>query len=280
MSALAEKVAQEINKAIETDRLVLPTLPEMALRVREVAEDENASIPKLAAVISTDASLTARIIKVANSPLFRAAREIEDLNMALSRLGMQYTCNLATGLAMEQMFQATTDFVDKKLRETWTRSSEIAGICHVFCKHKTKLRPDQATLAGLTHQIGVLPILSFAEDHPSLLRDSFTLDKIINEIHPQLGVKILTTWEFPSEIRNVPVDHLNFTRQIAAPDYADLVTVAMLEDYAGDKGGIYANLDFSTVTAFDRLGLDPNIESAEAEDLSEDMEAAMKMLSG
>ena len=168
MNALAEKVSQEIFEAIDSDQLVLPTLPEIALRVRDVANDPDASVKLLADTISTDAALTARIIKVANSPLFRAPREIEDLNMALSRLGMQYTCNLATGLAMEQMFQATSDMVDKRLREVWSRSTEIAGICHVICKHKTKLRPDQAALAGLIHQIGVLPILSYAENHTSL----------------------------------------------------------------------------------------------------------------
>lgn len=277
MDALAAKVEQAINKAIDEDKLVLPTLPEMALKVREVADDPEASIQTLAAVIANDAALTTRIIRVANSPLFRAPREIEDLNMALSRLGMQYTCNLATGLAMEQMFQATSDLVDKRLREVWSRSSEIAGMCHVLCKHCTNLRPDQAALAGLVHQIGVLPILSFAEEHTSLLRDSMTLDKLIDAIHPNLGVKILTVWEFPSELRNIPKDHLQFDRKIDKPDYADLVTVSMLQSYAGSQKS-FAKVDYDQVTAFGRLGLDPTIETAEAEDLSEEMEAAMAML--
>ncbi len=277
MSALAEKVSLDINNAIDNDRLVLPTLPEMALKVREVADDPNATIKKLVDVISNDAALTARIIRVANSPLFRAAREIEDLAMALSRLGMQYTCNLATGLAMEQMFQATSDLVDKRLREVWARSSEIAGICHVLAKHYSKLRPDQAALAGLVHQIGVLPILSYAEEHPVLLRDSFSLDEVITNAHPQLGVKILTTWEFPKELRQIPMEYMNFSRQVAQPDYADIVTVATLQSYAGSESPL-AKVDYASVTAFERLGLDPDVESAEAEDLSDEMAAAMALL--
>jgi len=278
MSALAEKVSADINNAIDSDKLVLPTLPEIALRVREVADDENANVKKLSEVISSDAALTARIIRVANSPLFRAPREIEDLNMALARLGMQYTCNLATGLAMEQMFQATSDLIDKRLREVWSRSSEIAGMCHVLCKHRTRLRPDQAALAGLVHQIGVLPILSYAEDHPSIMRDSFTLDKVIEEVHPQLGVKILNAWEFPTELRNVPIDYLNFGRKIPAADYADLVTVAMLQNQASSS--FKMDVDYNQVKAFERLDLDPNIEAAEAENLSEEMEAALALLQG
>lgn len=172
---------------------------------------------------------------------------------------------------MEQMFQATTDMVDKRLRQVWSVSSEIAGLCSVMCKHFTKLRPDQATLAGLTHKIGVLPILSYAEEHPALLKDSITLDSIIAQIHPQLGVKILTTWDFPKEISSVPQDHLNFTRQIANPDYADLVTVAMLQ--AAPQS--FPELDMNTVTAYDRLGISPEIESAEATELTEEYDLAM-----
>ncbi|MFL0809664.1 MAG: HDOD domain-containing protein [Agarilytica sp.] len=276
MTAIADKVAVAIIKAIDNDKLVLPTMPETALKVREVAEDEDAGIGKLQDVIGNDAALTARIIKVANSPLFRGAREIEDLAMALSRLGMQTTANLATGLAMEQMFQATSDIIDKRMRDVWARSSEIAGICHVLCKHYTKLRPDQAALAGLIHQIGVLPILSFAEENPVLVQDSMTLDTIIEKIHPIIGVKILTTWEFPNDVRKIPKHCTDYERDIPTADYADIVTVATLQSLADtDK---LDGIDLHAVKAFERLGLDPDIESAEAEDLSEEMEAAMAML--
>ena len=137
MNELVIPIKDEIIKAIENDQLVLPTLPEVALQVREAAADEDIDIQKLSGVITNDAALSARIIKVANSPLLRASREIEDLKMAVGRLGIDYTANLATGLAMEQMFQATSEMVDKRMREIWSRSTEIAGICHVLCKHRT-----------------------------------------------------------------------------------------------------------------------------------------------
>lgn len=277
MSQVVDKIRQEIIAAINSDRLVLPTLPEVALKVREVSEDPDASINELSKVIGNDAAMTARIIKVANSPLLRASREIEDLKMALMRLGMEYTCNIATGLAMEQMFQATTDMVDKRLREVWTRSSEIAGICHVLCKQFTNLRPDQATLAGLVHRIGVLPILTFAEDNPALLKDSMTLDMVIEKLHAPIGNLILKRWDFPKELLLIPSEHQNFTRQVDKADYADIVTVAMLQSYMGSDHPL-AQIDCQQVSAFARLGLDPDMLDAEGEDLSEDMEAAMAFL--
>ncbi|MGQ7958463.1 HDOD domain-containing protein [Pseudomonas sp. SP16.1] len=277
MSKLAEKVQQELIHAIENDELVLPTLPEVALKVREAAEDPDIGIPQISKVIGNDAALTARIIKVVNSPLLRSNKEITDLQMAVSRLGINYTCNLATGLAMEQMFQATSDVVDRKMREVWNKSTEIAGICHVLCRHYTRLMPDQATLAGLVHQIGVLPILTYAEDHNELLADSISLNHVIEQIHPIIGDKILRTWEFPEPIAMVPSQYLNFARDSAKADYVDIVQVATLQSYLGSEHP-YTQLDWSKVPAFAKLGLDPQVDMQADEDLSAAMEAAMSML--
>ena len=277
MSKLAEKVQKELTQAIDNDELVLPTLPEVALKVREAAEDPDISIPQLSKVIGNDAALTARIIKVVNSPLLRTNKEITDLQMAVGRLGINYTCNLATGLAMEQMFQATSDVVDRKMREVWNKSTEIAGICHVLCKHYTRLLPDQATLAGLVHQIGVLPILTYAEDHSELLADSISLNHVIEQIHPIIGDKILRTWDFPELIAMVPSQYLDFTRDSAKVDYVDIVQVATLQSYIGSEHP-YTKLDWSQIPAFAKLGLDPNQNLNEDEDLSAAMEAAMSKL--
>lgn len=277
MHPISEKVRQEIITAIQKDQLVLPTLPEVALKVREVADDPDADIEKLNSVIGNDAALSARIIRVANSPLLRANRAIEDLRTALLRLGIQYTCNIAIGLAMEQMFQATSDLVDARMREVWSRSSEIAGISHVLCRHYTRLRPDQATLAGLIHKIGVLPILTYAENNPALLKDSITLDTVIDELNGELGDLILKTWNFPSELAHIPSQHMDFERSIPKADYADIVTVAMLQSHAGSTSAM-GQVDLSKVKAFARLGLDPDIQVTESEDLSGEMEAAMALL--
>ncbi|BBP84728.1 MULTISPECIES: HDOD domain-containing protein [unclassified Pseudomonas] len=277
MSKLAERVQQDLINAIDNDELVLPTLPEVALKVREAAEDPDVSIPALSKVIGNDAALTARIIKVVNSPLLRTNKEITDLQMAISRLGINYTCNLATGLAMEQMFQATSDVVDRKMREVWNKSTEIAGICHVLCRHYTRLAPDQATLAGLVHQIGVLPILTYAEEHYELLADSISLNHVIERIHPIIGDRILRAWEFPEPIAQVPSQFLDFTRNSPKVDYVDIVQVATLQSYLGSEHP-YTQLDWSQIPAFAKLGLDPQVDMQADEDLSAAMEAAMGML--
>jgi len=268
-NTLAKQVKQEIITALENDELVLPTLPEVALQIREVAEDVTSSIGDLTAIISRDAALSARMVKVANSPLIRATVPVSDLNTAVSRLGIDLTSNLAMGLAMEQMFQATNDIIDKKMRACWSKSIEIAASSQVLAKHFTDLQSDMALLAGLTHQIGMLPILAFAEQNDSLIQDGMALGKVIHVLHPSLGSYILKKWDFPEELVQVPKNYLKFERSPNSVDYADVVQVATLQSVAGTTHR-YNELDWSQISAFDRLGLDPeslvsNMEEIHAE---------------
>lgn len=276
MATIIDTIKSDLTEAIENDKLVLPTLPEVALKVREIAEAEDSAIIDLVKVISNDTALSARIIRVCNSPLFRGTRSIENLNMAVSRLGMAYTSNLAMGLAMEQMFQATSDMIDKRLRHTWQTSTEVAGICHVLAQHYTGLKADQATLAGLVHLIGVLPILRYVEDQDIQI-SSIMLDNVIDELHPRIGTLILQKWDFPRELQNVPAEYANFARQVPKADYADLVMVANLQLVAGTDHP-WTEMNWKTISAFNRLGLDPDTDMNEEEDLSAQLEAAMALL--
>ena len=232
MSDIAQKIKQDILNAIENDTIVLPTLPEIALDVREITENEDSSLFDLIEVINKDTALSARLLKVSNSPLFRGANEITNLNMAVNRLGMQYTSNLATGLVMEQMFQATSEMIDTRMRATWQRSTEVAGICNVLARQHSHLAAGQATLAGLIYAIGALPVLKYVEDHDVQI-SSVMLDNLVDELQPVVGEKILEKWDFPEELKPVPKECVNFTRTGDKPDYADLVMVAMLQNYLG-----------------------------------------------
>jgi len=276
MTDISQKIKTSILTAIDNDTLVLPTLPEIALDVRKITEDENSGLFDLIEVINKDTALTARLLKVSNSPLFRGANEINNLNMAVNRLGMQYTSNLATGLVMEQMFQATSEMIDSRMRATWQRSTEVAGICNILARQYPQLAAGQATLAGLVFAIGALPVLKYVEDHDIPI-NSVMLDNLVDELQPIVGEKILAKWDFPTELRNVPRECVNFTREVAKADYADLVMVAMLQSYLGSDH-YYTEMDWTHISAFKRLGIDPEIDPNEDEDLSAEMEAAMALL--
>jgi len=271
--SLEKEFLNELIDAIKNDRLTLPTLPEVALRIREAVEDPEVSAESLADVIGQDVALAARIIKVANSPLMRGAVVVDNLQLAITRMGISFVRNLATGLAMEQMFQATHDAIDRRLRRSWEHSTEVATISAVLAGSFTKLKKDEAMLAGLVHEIGILPILTLAEDTPEILEHEVLLDKIIYRLQGKIGRAILKAWEFPEAIRDVPALCVDFSRQHDGDaDYADVVAVAKLQAYK--EGENPYPIPESGVQAFEKLGLEMDVDVSTVEEIAEELDGA------
>jgi len=273
---LAKEITAEISSALEQDQLDLPSLPEVALRIRDEAESELVSAVSLAGVVGDDPALTTQLVKVANSPMFRATRSIDDLSQAISRLGVEYAANIVTGLAMRNMFQATTELVDKQLRRVWQNSMSVAAWSSMLSKRFTKLRPDQAMLAGLTHSIGVLPILTWVEENDHIVQDGLTLDRVIESSHPMIGEMILRHWNFSDELVCVPQQHLDATRNQPSADYADVVCVAsraasLPQDQLVEDG-------WQDQPAFQRVGFGPNIDEADMQDILSEVDAVRGVL--
>lgn len=256
MSKMAAEVQKDLIKAIDRDALFLPTLPEVALKIRQAAEDTEISVAELSRVIGHDTALSARLIRIANSPMLRGSVEISDVGSAIRRLGVNYTSNLAIGLVVEQMFHAKSPVIEQKMRDIWQQSLQVAGISYTLCQRYTSLKPDQATLAGLVHLIGILPILTYAEDHFDLLADPISLNHVIDNIHPTIGERLLHTWDFPEALAVVPSQFQTLDRPARKADYVDLVQVASAHINRGTAHPL-GQVDIIDLPAFTRLGLDP-----------------------
>ena len=276
---LEDKIVKELLDELESEQMVLPSLPEVALKVRDALESDDVSATDLASVISTDAALTARLIQVANSPLMRSQRKIDSIETAVTRMGNNMVKNVVNGLIVKQIFQPTTEISDKKFREFWQHSTEVAAISHALAG-LVRLKPDQAMLAGLIHDIGALPIIKHAEDIPQLLDDETLLDNIIMRAHTQIGKAMLSKWEFPQELIAVAEEHENLQRNHeGAADYVDLIVVANLQSYIGTEHRL-ATASFSDVPAFAKLGLDTEVSVVDMEDKGESIKDVQAALMG
>jgi len=269
----------ELIDDLESGQLQLPTLPEVALRVRDVVDDEDTNAHQIADVIAQDAALSARLIQVANSPLYRGRQEIDRLDMVIARLGNKLIRNLVTSQVMKQMFQATHDAVDSHLRAVWEHSVQVAAISRVLAGQCPGISPDQAMLAGLLHDIGTLPILYRAEERPELLETPGLLEHLITSLHTRVGSAILRHWKFPDALVEVAERHEDLSRSHAGgPDLVDVVQVANLQSYMGTDHAL-ASIDWSQVAAFQQLGLDQDVDEIELTDHVEEIEGVQELFS-
>ena len=272
-----EVFVNELVQDLESGHLQLPTLPEVALRVRDVVDDENANASQIADIIAQDAALSARLLQVVNSPLYRGRQEIDRLSMVIARLGSKLVRNLVTSQVMKQMFQATNDMVDQRLRAVWEHSVQVAAISRALASRAPGIEPDQAMLAGLLHDVGTLPILYRAEERDELLDTPGLLDHLIETLHTRIGGAILKHWKFPEALVAVAAEHEDLTREHAGPaDLIDVVQVANLQSHI-DTDHALSQADWSKIPAFHQLGLDVDVHEIELTDVAEEIDAVQQL---
>ncbi len=267
-----------VKEELDANRLILPTLPDIALKVRDAVAQGNSSAQQLSEMIVTDASLSARLIQVANSPLYRGAVEVKTIQMAVTRLGSTTIRTLITSLVMQQMYTPSTPMLEQYFRDVWEQSVNVSSISRALSSFVPHLSPDEAMLAGLIHQIGKLPILILVENIPEFKDSASRLDKLLDKAHPAIGKIIMDTWDFPEELKLVASEYANFQREdVEKADYVDLVQVAFLQSISGTDHP--ANrIDWNTVGSFARLGLEAYDEILEIDGVSEEIELAQSML--
>jgi putative nucleotidyltransferase with HDIG domain len=274
-----ETFYKEIIADLENGTLVLPTLPEVALKVRDVVDDPDASSAKLADIIVTDPALSTRLLKVANSALYRGRYPVESVQMAVSRLGLTMVRNLVTSLVMEQMFQATSNRLEKRLHDLWEHSTEVAAISQVIASKQPGIKGDEAMLAGLIHDIGVLPILMKAEDSPAILQDTALLDSLIIRLHTRIGAAILRSWKFPESLIAVAAEHENYNRDAGnVPDLVDIIQVANIQSYMNTNKAL-SEIQLQSIKAFTKLNIDTNINVIELDENSAEYAEALALFS-
>jgi HD-like signal output (HDOD) protein len=271
-----QEFLDKLRKAIKDNTITLPTLPEVALRIRESVESEDTSADQIADMVANDAALSARLLQVANSPLYRGRMVIDSIQMAVTRLGTKLIRTLITSLAMKQIFQATSEAMDYQLHSAWEHSVHTAAFSRALSKQVPHLQAEQAMLAGLVHNIGSLPVIALAENYQELVEDGIKLRQMIDTVGPIIGKTILTEWGFPDNMCQIPKNYQNFKYDGGREaDYVDLVIVARLQTLPAEHH--QAQSDWSGIPSFRKIGLEPEVEVINIEGVAEEVEGVQEI---
>ncbi len=255
LSELASQASQDLQELIGQNALDLPILPQVAQRVRLALDPLPQVEQDLVDLVSLAPALSASLVKLANSPIFCAPQQVEDVSAAVRWLGLETAGSLACDLAMANVFQAVSHTVNKKLHEASMRAVAISRVAGQIARDMTNLSVPQAELAGLTHNLGTLPILVWAENHRGQVSDDATLQALIDALQSMLGNKLLASWGFPAHLCSLPTECELLGRRGAETDLVDLVQIASVLCLRGSDHP-WARLDWRRLPAFNRLGVD------------------------
>lgn len=274
---IVEQFISVIINDIKKNCLKLPTLPEIAVKVQQAVKDKNTSAAQISKIIGIDAAVCARLFRVTNSPMYRSAKPVEDIQQAITRLGYNVVRNLVTSFVLQQLFQSPSHALKDRMKALWMHSTEVAVISSTLARKFTKLQPDQAMLAGLLHDIGTLPILSRSDDFPEISGNPEALELAIETMHTKVGKLLLTTWKFSPILVAVAAEHEDWDRYTSEVDYVDIVLVANLHSHIGGKHR-HAHTNWADVPAFAKLGLTPAESLAAMEEVKVEMTELHQLL--
>jgi putative nucleotidyltransferase with HDIG domain len=260
-SPVIERFWNDLITDIKKNKISLPALPEVIMKTRKLLDDDNSTAVQIARAISSDATITTRMLRLVNSPLYRTGHKIEDIKSAITRLGNKNVRSIITTLALEQIYNTTySKPIQKILRETWEHGAHVAALSFLIARDYTTLHPldpDEAMLAGLIHDIGKLPILEYIEVVPDVMINEAAMRKVIDVLHTRVGKLVLKTWGFSEDLITVVSEHEDVMRDPSVNlDYTDIVIVSNLLVHIGSKHP-HTLLDWSKIPAFKRLGMTP-----------------------
>ncbi len=272
-----DQLITEILADLKGNRLKLPVLPQIALKINDIISSPSATAKSVAKVLGTDAVLSARMLQIANSPLLRSTTPVDNIQAAITRMGMGTVRSIVTSFLVNTLFHSEHDMLKQRMKLLWGHSIYVAAISYVLADQFTRLKPDENMLAGLIHDIGKLPLITKAEKIPELANNSKDMDKLDEKLHTTLGKVIVQTWGFSQELVSAVSEHENMKRNSDTVDITDVVTIANLLSYAG-KDHRYIQLDWTTIPAFEKLGLSPEDSITVLEDAREQITEIMQLL--
>jgi HD-like signal output (HDOD) protein len=220
------KFVSELARELSGGRVDLPSFPDAAARVQQVLSDEAVTGERIARVVSSDAGLAARILTMANSTLLhRGGSRITDLKLAITRIGHENIRTAALSYATAQLRRAAElGHIRVKLDLCWHEGVRVAALAHAMAKESRKVRPDEAMLAGLLHNIGKIYILART---PKDQANSFDDDELRNW-HPSIGQALIENWKLGEELGSAVGGQYELERSHAGePDLQDLLIVAV-----------------------------------------------------
>jgi HD-like signal output (HDOD) protein len=233
-SLAKNKLLMDCYRHMQSNDLVLPTIPDVAFKIRRAINDDNTSTSAIARIIQTDPAITAKLIQISNSPLYMGRKKTESCPEALTRIGLKTSQDIVTSFAIKSVFNAKSPVIRHKMAELWAHSSYIASISAVFAHKIPGFDPDRAMLAGLIHDIGIVPILTYADNHPDILDHPKDLLETVRLLRTDIGVQIIRHWDFPEDFEDVVINAENwFRNENSPPNYADIVMISQLHSFIG-----------------------------------------------
>lgn len=182
----------------------LPTIPVVATQVLALLDNPDVSIEEIADLMLSDQVMTARVMKLINSPVYRPAQEVTSLKRALVYLGLRHVRELALTTSVINAFDGDSGALE--LNAFWEHSFGVGMVSKVIAAKAGYQDLEKAYIAGIIHDLGEVflsnflrepfaEVLEYVKKHPVKLVDAEA--ELLGTTHCEIGLCMARKWNFP-----------------------------------------------------------------------------------
>ncbi len=235
----------------------IATLPHVATEILSMIRNSNTSMRQIARVIEQDPSITAKLLKIANSPFWGFPGRVDNLQRALVLLGLKQVSNIVIGVSLYTTFVKLAPNPEFDREKFWLHSIGTSQIARNLAKQIGLNFHGEEFVASILHDIGKIILDQFFADvFTEILKKAHMNDdsvitweqKMLGCTHADIGAWLLSHWNFPPSIAAAVHFHHYPER---APTYKDLVSVVRLSDIFCEMWGIGFDDDIKTFSPSD-----------------------------
>lgn len=194
----------------------LPTIPIVATKVLQLLDNPDVSVEEVADLMLSDQVMTARVMKLINSPVYKPAQEITSLKRALVYLGLRHVRELALTTSVINAFDGTSGALE--LNAFWEHSFGVGMVSKIIAQKIGYQDLEKAYIAGIIHDLGevflsnflrepFLEVLEYIKLHPVKLVDAEA--ELLGTTHCEIGLCMARKWNFPDAYCDVIAYHHN-----------------------------------------------------------------------
>ena len=243
-----DKLASELEailvKRIQSDQLVLPTMPSVALKVQEILKDPDSGMKEVAAALEKDPVLSARALRMATSAAFAGGAKKVSLQEALARLGAKTLKSLLIEASAQKLFVSRNPQINEQLKVLWEHSVAVGTMARDVLALSGAADSEGAYLAGLLHDVGKPVVATILLEVERQLTDVYQRNwidsgewlQVIAKVHRQVGVALAERWQLPPSITACVKESAEYDKG----DRASFVNAVCFANALAKKSGVYA----------------------------------------
>jgi len=262
----------------------LSSLPSVAGHVLEVAESAESNAADLLEVVQQDPTLAIRILRTANSSFYGLGNEVADLQTAIAMLGFVEVRNLALTVYVARLCEEPSSYGHYSRENLWQHMVSVGTIARVVSRVCKRAEPEEAYLAGLLHDLGIL--LVDQHMHPQVCQvidrvceGAQTTDaeqQVLTFDHTDMGAYVARQSNFPERIA-IAIQYHHRPHEYRGRD-RDLLDIVVAANYLVSRSGCSSlgihNVRMPPDVVYSSLGLHKKQLSAICDEMDSALESA------